>query len=229
MDFTVRDLTRLFKVSEKIVYRWIRDRRLPSFKVQDQYRFDRTSLLEWARTQRLSVPTEILGDDREAGSDDASSDASLAAAIREGGIHYEVPGGSKDKALASIARLAKLPASFSSQDLTELLLAREALSSTGIGQGVAIPHVRDPIVLTVTRSSAAVCFLKDPIDFGAIDGKPVHTFFLLLSTTIREHLRLLSKIAFILHDPSLLSMLERREKEIPLLEKIQSLERAFTQ
>lgn len=224
MDFTVRDLTRLFNVSEKTVYRWIRDRHLPAFKVQDQYRFGRAPLLEWARTERLPIPAGII-DDGKIGPDGLS----LAAAIREGGVHYEVSGGSKDAAIDSIARLAKLPASFSSQDLTQLLLAREALSSTGIGQGVAIPHVRDPIVLPVTRSSVAVCFLKHPIDFGAIDGKPVHTFFLLLSTTIRDHLRILSKIAFILQDPPLLGMLERREKETPLLEKIQSLEGTFTQ
>lgn len=223
MDYTIRDLTRLFKVSEKTVQRWVRENGLSAHRVQNQYRFSQTGLLEWARAQRLPIPAGLLAD-----GETVSGDPSLAAAIREGGVHYDVSGDSKDMAIASIARLVKLPASFSSQDLTQLLLAREALSSTGIGQGVAIPHVRDPIVLPVARSSVDVCFLNHPIGFGAIDGKPVHTFFLLLSTTIRDHLRILSKIAFILQDPSLLAMLEHREKEIHLLEKIRTLEGAFS-
>jgi PTS system nitrogen regulatory IIA component len=79
-------------------------------------------------------------------------------------------------------------------------LARENLQSTGIGEGVAIPHVRNPIVLHVPRPIVTLCFLDQPIDFGALDGKPVHALFSLICPTVRAHLALLSRLAFALHD-----------------------------
>src|SRR5262249_48316043 len=74
------------------------------------------------------------------------------------------------------------------------------LQSTGIGEGIAIPHVRNPIVLHVPRPTVTLCFLDRPIDFGALDGKPVHVLFAMVSPTVRAHLRLLSRLSFALHD-----------------------------
>lgn len=218
MDLSVRDLIRLFRVSEKTVYRWIREKGLPAHKVQDQYRFNRFTLLEWAQKCGIPVRPAVLKDD------DAMPDPSLIDALAEGGIYYDVFGRTKEAALDSITRLVKLPPSFSGDELKGLLLSREALASTGVGEGMAIPHVRDPIVLPITQPSLSICFLEYPIEFGAIDGKPVHTFFLLLSSTTRDHLKLLSRIAYLLHHQVLVEMLVRREKKEPLLEKIRSIE-----
>jgi PTS system nitrogen regulatory IIA component len=76
-------------------------------------------------------------------------------------------------------------------------LAREALGSTGIGDGIAIPTC-NPIVLL---SRPYLCFLEQPVDFGALDGQPVSTLFTLISPTVRAHLHLLSRLAFALRDP----------------------------
>lgn len=220
MNLAVRDLMRLFQVSEKTVYRWIKDKRLPAHKVHDQYRFNRQAILEWARRHRVRL-RPVWTEEGEAG------DTSLLNAVQEGGIHYKTPGKTKEEAFDHLARSAKLPPSFSAEELKKLLLAREALASTGVGEGIAIPHVRDPIVLSLERSSVSIFFLDHPIDFGAIDGRPVHTFFLLLSATTREHLRLLSKIAYTLHDPVFLRMLVRREKSDRLLAQILTIEEAL--
>lgn len=219
MDLTVRDATRFFKVSEKTIYRWIKEKGLPTQRVQDQYRFSRASLLEWAWSKNLSVSPEILGEQS------FGQNLIIPEAIAEGGIHYGIPGKTRQEALSAIAERVKLPSSFAARELTELLLAREELSSTGVGEGIAIPHVRDPIVLPITRPSLSLCFLEKPIDFGAIDGKQVHTFFLLLSTTIRIHLQILSRIVYLLHNRELLEMLKRREKAEKLIETIRGLER----
>ncbi len=217
MDLTVRDVTRLFQVSEKTVYRWIREKGLAAYLVQDQYRFSRAVLLEWARTFGLTIPPGFLGDETPQG-------LALTTALTAGGIYYNIPGSTKEEVFSAIAQQVRLPASFSAEELKKLLLAREALSSTGIGHGVAVPHVRDPIVLPIEAAAISVCFLKTPLDFDAIDGKAVHTFFLLLSPTIRDHLKLLSKVAYVLHDAALLNMLVRRETEGRLLDKIREME-----
>jgi PTS system nitrogen regulatory IIA component len=80
-----------------------------------------------------------------------------------------------------------------------MLMAREAIGSTGIGGGIALPHPRNPIVLSVDKPIVSLLFLEKPIDFNAIDGKPVILFFLLISPTVRIHLHLLSRIAYAVH------------------------------
>ena len=94
----------------------------------------------------------------------------------------------------------RVPEELDREFLLHVLLARENLQSTGIGDGVAIPHVRNPIVLHVPRPIVTLCFLDQPVDFGALDGKPVHALFSLICPTVRAHLALLSRLAFALHD-----------------------------
>jgi PTS system nitrogen regulatory IIA component len=81
-----------------------------------------------------------------------------------------------------------------------MLLARESLQSTGVGEGIAIPHVRNPVVLQVPRPMITLCFLEPPVDFGALDNRPVFALFSLVSPSPRVHLHLLSRIAFALRD-----------------------------
>ena len=93
-----------------------------------------------------------------------------------------------------------LPNGMDRELLLRLFLAREASASTAIGDGIALPHVRNPIVLHVPQPMASLCFLERPVDFGALDGKPVHILFAVISPTTREHLQLLARIIHGLHD-----------------------------
>ncbi|MBI4208154.1 MAG: PTS sugar transporter subunit IIA [Deltaproteobacteria bacterium] len=222
MDLTVRDLTQLFQVSEKTIYCWIKEKGLAASKIQDQYRVNRAILLEWIRARGLTAPLGLLKDEKH-----TPVDLPLTAAISEEAIHYEIPGKTKEEVFSAMVQRIPFPPSLETQELVQLLLLRESLASTGVGEGIAIPHVRDPIVLPITASSISICFLKHPLDFQAIDRKPVHTFFLLLSTTIRDHLHLLSRISYLLHDPALLKMLAQRAKKEDLIEKIRFLEKGL--
>ena len=103
-------------------------------------------------------------------------------------------------------------------------MAREALGSTGIGDGIAIPHVRNPIVLHVTRPSITLAFLEHPIEFGALDGKPVSTLFIMISPTVRAHLHLLSRLAFVLRDARVRKVLEKRETREEIFSAIERAE-----
>jgi PTS system nitrogen regulatory IIA component len=55
-----------------------------------------------------------------------------------------------------------------------------------------------------------LCFLERPVDFGALDGKPVHCLFTLVSPTIRAHLHLLSRLAYALRDPGFQAVIQRQ-------------------
>jgi PTS system nitrogen regulatory IIA component len=107
------------------------------------------------------------------------------------------------------------------------LLAREALGSTAIGSRIAVPHVRNPIVLHVDVPSVAVCFLENPIDFDAPDRLPVQILFTITSPTARVHLQLLSRLMFLLQDESLRALLQSTPSAPDLLHRIWSLEAAL--
>jgi PTS system nitrogen regulatory IIA component len=103
--------------------------------------------------------------------------------------------------------------------LYEVLLARETLGSTGVGEGIAIPHVRSPVVLPADQPAMSLCFLAQPLDFGAIDDRPVHTFFSLVTLTIRSHLSLLSRLSSALRDPRFKqAVLARASEDVILAE-----------
>jgi fructose-specific phosphotransferase system IIA component len=85
------------------------------------------------------------------------------------------------------------------EELLKSLIEREAQASTGLGYGVALPHVKtnvvDKIQIAFGRSAKG-------IDFEALDGNPAHFFFLILApiNEVSEHLKVLSLISFLMKD-----------------------------
>ena len=62
MNLSVRDTANLLSVSEKTIYRWIKLQAIPAYRVQDQYRFNRAEILEWATSRRMNVSSEIFAE-----------------------------------------------------------------------------------------------------------------------------------------------------------------------
>lgn len=103
----------------------------------------------------------------------------------------------KDKTDILVRLVAALAASNDVADGAELqrvILEREKLMSTGIGNGVALPHGKTNVVKT---SMAALATLKTPLDFDSLDDKPVSIVLLLVGTesNVGVHLRLLSRVS----------------------------------
>jgi nitrogen PTS system EIIA component len=205
MQLTVRDVSRLFAVSEKTVYRWITQGKLPAYRVNEQFRFHRAELLEWASANRVNVSAELFTEPESSG----SAPPGLEAALRAGGVHYRLGGADKAGVLAALVEIMPLPRGVDRRFLLQVLQAREALQSTGIGDGVAIPHPRSPIVLHIDEPIVTLCYLERPVDFDALDGKPVHALFSLVCPTARAHLHLLSRIAFALRAPAFRALIDR--------------------
>jgi len=222
MQLTVREAARLLNLSEKTIYRWVQQGKLPASKVNDQYRFHRAELLEWATAHQISVSPEIFRQPEP----EAAPSVGLANALRVGGIHGRVPGSDRVTALESVVRLLPLPEEVDRPFLLQLLLARESLGSTGMGGGIAVPHVRNPIVMHVAEPIITLCFLDKPIDFGAVDGQPVHTLFTIVSPTIRAHLSLLARLAFALRQPAFAEAIAKKRSPDTILREAAAVDRA---
>jgi PTS system nitrogen regulatory IIA component len=206
MQLTAREVSTFLNVPEATVLRWIKQRGLPAHQVNGQHCFNRTELLEWATAQKIKVSLELF--DRTA--PETEPVPHLAEALQAGGVHYNLPGTTKDEALRALVGVLPLPEGTDREMLLRLFQAREASASTAIGDGIALPHVRNPIVLSVTQPSITLCYLERPIDFGALDGKPVSVFFSLVSPTTRSHLQLLARLSFALHDAQFKDAIMRR-------------------
>ncbi|HVN85702.1 MAG TPA: PTS sugar transporter subunit IIA [Candidatus Binatia bacterium] len=224
MQLTVRDVSDLFKVSEKTVYRWINQGILPAYRVNDQYRFNRAELLEWATARKMNVSAELF-DEPES---DTTPVPGLVEALQAGGIFYRVGGSDKASALRSLVEHMRLPDEVDREFVLRVLLARERLQSTGIGDGIAIPHVRNPIVLHVLRPMITLCFLERAVEFEALDGKPVLALFSLVCPTVRAHLRLLSRLAFALNDPGFKDAIVRQASRDEILDAARRVEATIT-
>jgi nitrogen PTS system EIIA component len=196
MQLSVREVARLLKVSENTVYRWVTERSLPAQQIDSQYFFNKAELLEWAALRKVDVAPEIF-----AGSPEGNgATPTLCSALEAGGIHYGVEGTDRASVLRAVVEHMQLPADFDRDLLLDMLLIRESHGTTAIGDGIAIPHPRAPIVAPIGNPSITLCYLKQPVPYGAADGKPVNVVFTLLAPNVRTHLQLLARLACTLRE-----------------------------
>jgi PTS system nitrogen regulatory IIA component len=219
MQLTSREAARLLGVDEPTLDRWIRDGDLPAARVNDQHRLNRVDLLEFAAARNLDVSPALLEDLGE-----AQALPSLADAIRAGGVHRDVPGADKGAILRAVVERLPLPRGVDRTMLHHVLLAREALGSTAFGNGVALPHARNPIVLRVARPAVAICYLARAVEFDALDGRPVHTLVTLVCPSTRCHLHLLALAAAALRDPAVVARLSERAGADALVREVARFE-----
>jgi nitrogen PTS system EIIA component len=222
MILTLKSAAQLLQVSEDQVSRWIQSEKLPIRTVQDRIQFDRFELLEWAWRNKKPICPSIVADG------DAWTPL-LAAALEVGGIHYHLPGHDKASVYRAMIDALPLPPEVDRDHLMQVLLARESLCPTSMGDGLAIPHPRNPVVLHIDQPFFAIAFPEKPIeDFGAIDSKPIKTLLLLISPTVRVHLRILAALTAALHSPEVLRALNDRVTPEELIAVLDQADRSST-
>jgi PTS system nitrogen regulatory IIA component len=145
-------------------------------------------------------------------------------ALKAGGIYYDILGETRIEVIKAIVDVLPLPQKSNKELLVAMFIAREKLTSTGVGNGIAMPHVRNPVVLSIKQPSITLCFLKDPVDFKAIDHKPVTIVFTLLTSTVKEHMTILSRLAFCLQNARLLEYLHTKASSEQILAEVKVLE-----
>jgi PTS system nitrogen regulatory IIA component len=222
MQLTVRQAATYFGVDDQTVRRWIASRELPVHRVDERLHLNAIEVWEWAVAHGVPVSRRLLEDARRT-PDQAPP---LSELLERGGIHRGVAsGGEKSAVLAGIVAHLPLPAEVDREFLLTVLEAREAMGSTGIGHGIAIPHVRNPILLHVKRPFVSLFLLDRPVDFEAIDGKPVHALFVVVAPSVPVHLRALAHLGHVLRDPTLRRLLADRAADDRIMGRIREFER----
>jgi PTS system nitrogen regulatory IIA component len=220
MQLTVRQAAAYFGVDDQTVRRWIAERDLPVHRADERMHLNAIEMWEWAIEHGVPVSRRLLDDARRT----PDHTPPLSELLERGGIHPDAIGGEKSGVLAGIVGLLPLPSEVDRDFLLTVLEAREAMGSTGIGDGIAIPHVRNPILLHVKRPFVSLFLLKQPVDFDAIDGKPVHALFVVVAPSVPVHLRVLAQLGHLLRDPDLRKLLAARAPADRILGRVRELE-----
>lgn len=225
MNLSVRDAARLLSVSEKTIYRWIKQNIVPVYKIHESYRFKRAELIEWATSRRRGVSSATFVEPET----DPLPLPSLAEALDNGGVFYRIEGRTRDDVLRDVVNHLRLPEEVDRHDLGRALIAREVQASTGIGAGVAISHPLNPVLFEVSQPTLTLCFLEEPVDFRALDGQPIRVLFTLIAPTLRLHYHLLSKLGFILKNPLFMHKLQSEASREVLFAALHQAESALAE
>lgn len=220
MRVTVRDAAELLSTSDEQIYEWIESGDLPAYKINEQYGINRSELLEWATARKLAVSPELFQE-----VDDEDQIPTVAVSLRRGGVFHGIGGETREDALRNVVKVLRLNDDFEREMLLQLLLARESLGSTGVGDGIAIPHVRNPIVLSTEEPLLSLCFIQPPVDFRASDGKPIYALFLLVCPTINVHLQMLARLAYLLRLPEFRECISAMAQENEIIATAARLEK----
>jgi len=186
------------------VERWIRQGRIPVQRNGSDAIFSPAALERWASTHHLSFS---LGEE-QTDNDTPEAFGSLVAAMQRGKVCYGIDGGDAAGILHGVVACVDFLPEDVREELYEKLMERERLASTGIGNGIAIPHPREPLSKPPESPIIATYFAEKPVQYGAIDDQPVSTLFLLISPTVKHHLHLLSRLSFCIRDGAFVDFLQ---------------------
>ena len=122
--------------------------------------------------------------------------------LRRDAVAVRVSANSKRQALGALAEIAARSLGRSEAEILEALLEREQQGSTGVGQGVAVPHAR---LEGLDRMAGVFIKLETPVAFDAVDDRPVDLLFALFAPKESgvEHLRALAKVSRLLRQSEL--------------------------
>lgn len=184
---TIEEVAKMVRVSERTIYNWAQKGEIPAGRLGTAWRFRKSEIIAWIdkqlKSKKKSVPdfsiriSSVLTQDRVIFIENSTKKAAL-------------------QHLVSILATSDLV--HNEEDLLDEIYKREKLMSTGIGQGIAIPHSRlnsvDDLVIAV-----GVC--KNPLkDYDSLDGKPVNIIIMIAANTGQhaKHIKTLSTVTKIL-------------------------------
>jgi PTS system nitrogen regulatory IIA component len=219
---TVAEVGDYLQLNPRTVLKMAQTGELPAVKIARQWRFRPELLERWLDSQMALMPTQ-------------SAEATEAADIELSDVLYTSPGllsisaGNRLAALREIvARLVEEKKIAGVEPFLHMLYEREAMLSTGIGNGVAIPHARRVLGGFFPEPMVALARSADGIDWSSVDGVPVHLILVLAAPTDATHLRLLSRISRLLHVPEMMPRVLEAQTADQVAAAIGEIEHALT-
>ena len=149
----------------------------------------------------------------------------LSELIRKGGLYSGLRGTNLREILEAFIEVLPPIPSVQADQLLTAVLEREALMSTGIGGGIALPHPRNPLAVADGERFVALAFLETAVNWNSLDGEKVDTLLLIVSSSAKQHLQTLSEITFFCRQTDFRRLLKDRAPLEELLSFIEEAEK----
>ena len=226
MILTLKELAEYLRVNERTVLRMIQNGKIQGAKIGGQWRFNGSQIDQVFFPGADSKDSPLESEDSTSIITHPQIGIPVSRVMSEDRILLNLK--SKDaegviKELTDARLLYGLV--LDATDLRLKCMQREQVLSTAVGEGIAIPHPRDPI--PTLRASAAVIYgySKVGVDFNAPDGKPVHMFFLICSQNIELHLHLMGCMARLLKSKEFIKALPDCKSNADVIKLVMEQER----
>ena len=211
MKLGVREAARMLNVSETKIYRWVDQEEIPFAMIQHHPMFHRVELLEWAIEMELPVSADLYEDD---------GDHPLTSAFQRGGgyvINESLESIAMNLATVSPADREVIGAVIAAR-ANEMFVARAA-------DGIFVPKARSPIVCPDASPLLMLCWSGPrPIILG---GAPANVVFVIVAPTVKDHLKLLSRLSLALHGAAFRAAVQGRDAFDPVLAESRRFEQAL--
>jgi PTS system nitrogen regulatory IIA component len=210
MILTLKELAEYLRVTERTILRMLKDGKITGSKIGGQWRFNGSQIdkvfFPPAKKEPISDDAKSIivppgGDETLSSQPRMPIGISISRMLNEKRMVMHMEAMTAAEAIAEI-----LDPRFMNDlvldinDLKEKCLAREAVLSTAVGEGFAVPHPRDPVPTLRCPGCIIYGHSDRGVEFGAPDGKPVKDFFLICSQNIELHMHLMSCLARLLRD-----------------------------
>jgi len=220
MDLNIKDVSELLNVSEESVQALVSDGVIPAYQLNNEFRFSRIEIEDWVMNRKDEEKLETPWS--------GTLQFSLFRAIHKGDVLIDVGGSTKEEIISTAMNAMAKTHNWDAGVFTDLLLDRESLAPTALVNGIGVPHAREFLV-PGSFDVISVVFPESPIEYGALDGKEVHTMFFLFACHDKSHLHLLAKLAHLANNPEALDFLKSKPKKPELLTFIKSWESKINQ
>lgn len=203
---TLAEVATYLKLSEKTLLKMVKTGEIPCAKIANQWRFSRPMIDDWIRGKMDVVPKNDLTRLIEKEFDYMP----LSRLIDRESMIMSLKSKDREGVLDELAEVAfQNNLILDKVSFIKKLNEREDLTSTAIGNGVAIPHLRKPSASIINEPKIIIGVSPEGVDFKSPDGKLTKLFFLILSDSEVVHLRVLSRLAAILRDSRSIEKISR--------------------
>lgn len=194
---TLAEIASYLKVAEKTVLRMIQKDEIPCVKIASQWRFDRKMIDEWIFSKMKKTKTDELTNLMQKDPDAVP----LSRLTDEKFILVDLDPAEHHDFLKNLSKpLVEAGLVDDHERFVEKLISRESMISTALGNGIAMPHIRNPQENTSSTPVIVVGICPEGIEYNAPDKKPVHLFFLIYTNNEIAHLRIISKLNIFLRN-----------------------------
>jgi len=228
VDLKTKDVAELLNISETTVRRLSTEGKIPSYKINHQYRFNRSEIEDWVMQKRHGGEREKSELKKEIipVAKSGNMQFSLYRALYRGAVLTKVPFNSKEEIIRHTMEYMAQHFDLDAEVLTDLFLEREKLMPTSLSHGIGVPHTRD-FLLNTHFDVIVTVYPDEPIEYGALDGQKVHTLFFLFASEDKCHLHLLAKLAHLSVDEKTRAFFCTKPSKERLLDYIKHWESAL--